>query len=93
MMDLITKATSEGNSGVRAAGAVREFMKDTLLPESYERMEAAMRAKDDTAITMPQLTKVVQWLMSELTRRPTESPGDSESSLLPTGQPSTDASA
>jgi hypothetical protein len=48
-----------------------------VAPDEHERWHA-LRARDDDAVTVQQLTSILTWLMEEQTGRPTETPSPSD---------------
>lgn len=77
--------------GMEKYGAVKEILKEVLMPESAERFLYRMsRECRDQPIDASTLGAVLQYLVGELGQRPTQSSEPSEVTSESTGESSTD---
>lgn len=78
LLDFVQRSDSDNAS--ESAGAISDFFKKVLVPESYERFDA-LASDPDRVVTMQTLADIVSWVLETYSNRPTEG-----SELLPDGQ-------
>jgi hypothetical protein len=78
LLDFVQRSDSENPA--TSAGAINDFFKKVLLPESYERFEKLCE-DPNRIVTMQTLADIVSWVMETYSDRPTEG-----SELSPSGQ-------
>ena len=83
---LMVKFVASSTRDIRGAdiGAVYNFFRDVLVPESLVRFEALMYT-DEYDIELDTLADITNWLVSEYTARPTQQPSPSTNGAGTTG--------
>ncbi len=71
-------AASADDDGAASAQAMESFFEKVMLPESYERF-VSLAEDTERVVSVETLGEIVEWLVEELTNRPTQEGSPSSS--------------
>ena len=82
-------ADADSDEGGKAALAIDQFLKSSMVETEYARFKTLVD-DPDTIVSMETLGEIVGWLVEEYTARPSQAPSSLDSGRTNSGQSSTE---